>query len=153
MATTPKRKTYTNAQKSATILVAEQTSMSAASKATGIPITTIDYWMDRPEFVKLRIRAREGMAEEALVTARLGWALIAERLATFEPRDLINATVNATEKALLMSGDATSRTEHLAITDTAGLDDLRGLLAAGVAAGRAPGVELQRNGSSTNGKH
>jgi hypothetical protein len=55
----------------AAILAADASSLTAASEATGIPRKTIAYWMDRPEFAELRQNAREGMAEDALMVARL----------------------------------------------------------------------------------
>ena len=115
----PKRqhRRYTNAKKAATVILAEQTSMRAASEATGVPLTTIDYWMDRPRFVALRTRAREEMADEALVVARVGWGLLAERMAQMEDRDLINVTEMATSKTQLLSGGPTVRTETRSLGD------------------------------------
>ena len=148
------RRRYTNAQKVATVLLAEQTSLTAAAEASGIPLTTLDYWMDRPPFVALRARAREAMAEEALIVARRGWALLAERMASFDPRDLVNVVELATEKALLMAGDATTRSEHRDITDAddAGVASLEGVLA-GSPTPKRPRVEFRRNGAGADGQH
>lgn len=116
-----KKRRYTKATMAATVLVADQSSVNAAAEATGIPRTTIEYWMDKPEFVDIRQRAHEGWAEEVIVVARRGWGLIAEKLPEMEPKDLIDVTEMATAKALLMSGEATSRTETKTLTD--GMDD------------------------------
>jgi len=114
------RRTYTKRQKVTAVLAADMTSQEAAAKATGIPHTTIDYWMDQPEFVELRKNARERMAEEALTVARLAWGKLAERIRSgdIETRDLVMATGMATDKTQLLSGGATARTESRDISGT-----------------------------------
>jgi hypothetical protein len=78
---------------------------------------TLVYWLDRPEFVNLRQNAREAMAEEARVVARLAWQKLGQAVDQnrLEPRDLIMAAGMATDKAQLLSGEATSRTESRAL--------------------------------------
>jgi hypothetical protein len=92
----------------------------AAAEQTGIPRTTITYWLDQPEFVELRRNAREAMAEEAMVVARMAWKKLAIAIANgeIEARDLVFATGMATDKAQLLSGGATARTEARDITGT-----------------------------------
>ena len=111
---------YTKRQKMTAVLAAEMSSTEAAAEVTGVPRTTIDYWLDQPEFVELRKNARERMAEETLTVARLAWGKLAERIRTgqIETRDLVLATGMATDKAQLLNGGATTRSESRDITGT-----------------------------------
>ena len=97
--------------------------MTAVSLETGIPITTIDYWMDQPEFVELRKKTREEMAEGSMLLAKLAQDAIVQkvRAGEVEPRDLAVIYGIAIDKGQLLSGAATSRTESKTLTD--GLDD------------------------------
>lgn len=113
------KRRYSKATKAAAVLMADQSSTNATADATGIPRTTIEYWMDLPEFVDIRQRAREGWTEEVVAVARRGWGLLAKMLPMLEPKELIDVTEMATAKALLMSGQATNRTE----TVTGGMND------------------------------
>ena len=114
-----KPRRYTKAEKVTAILAAEASSVMAAAQETGIPRTTIIEWLDRPEFVILRHNAREAMAEEAGVVARLAWQKLGLAIANgeLEGRDLIFAAGTATDKTQLLRGEATSRTETKALTD------------------------------------
>jgi hypothetical protein len=111
---------YTRKQKLTAVVAAEMTSQEAAAEATGIPRTTLAYWMDAPEFVALRQNAREAMANEAMTVARLAWGKLAEAIKAnqLEPRDLVLATGMATDKAQLLNGMATARTESRDISGT-----------------------------------
>ena len=111
---------YTKRQKMTATVAAEMTSTEAASEALGIPRKTIAYWMDKPEFAELRHNAREKMADETLTVARLAWGQLAERIRTgnIETRDLVLATGMATDKAQLLNGGATGRTETRDLTGT-----------------------------------
>lgn len=112
---------YSKRQKATAVIAAEMSSMAEAAKATGIPLTTIDYWMDQPEFVALRMKTREDMAEESSVLAHRTLAAIKDRLPQFEPRDLVILFGVLVDKAQLLSGMATARTETRSLSD--GLDD------------------------------
>ena len=112
---------YTRRQKVTAVLAADMASMTAASEALDIPLTTIDYWMDLPEFVELRRKTREDQGE---ATRALGMKVLGEirrRLPEFEPRDLSTLYGILTDKGQLLSGQATTRTETRDLTDT--LDD------------------------------
>lgn len=111
MVATRQHRKYTKATKAALVLLADQTSVNAAAEASGVPRTTLEYWLDRPEFVDLRQRAREKWGQDVTVTALLGWGLLAERMPQMSDGDLIDATELATSKALLLTGEATSRSE------------------------------------------
>jgi hypothetical protein len=148
---------YTRRQKVTAVLAADMTNPKAASEATGIPRTTILAWLDKEEFVSLRQNARDAIAEEAIVVARLAWQALGDAILArkVEPRDLIHAAGMATEKALLASGEATARTEHRDISDpdAAGIDALEQILTSRSAWAVSPGLEPGRNGTGTNGKH
>ena len=83
-------------------------------RQTGIPPTTIAYWFDQPEFVALRAKTREDLAEETNTLAHKVLGKIAEKLDQFEPKDLAILYGILTDKGQLLSGQATSRTERRA---------------------------------------
>jgi len=114
------RRRYTKRQRLTAVIAADMTTALAASEATGIPRKTLTYWMDDPEFATLRQNARERMAEETLTVARLAWGKLAERIRSgdIETRDLVLATGMATDKAQLLNGAATERSEIRDITGT-----------------------------------
>ena len=112
------RRRYTHAEKATAILAAAASSKVAASEATGIPRKTIAYWLDKPEYARLRQNAREEMAAEARVVARQAWRALSEAIerGDMEPRDLVFAVGVAVDKAQLLAGQATSRTETKDLT-------------------------------------
>lgn len=115
---------YTKRQKLATTMAAELTSLTAAAETSGIPKSTIRYWMDDPELADIRTKTREDLADEIGTVAHLAWANVASALrnGTMEPRDAIFAAEKATSLQILMAGGATSRTELRDISGT--LSDL-----------------------------
>jgi len=119
----PEHRRYTRRQKLTAVIAADMTSGKAASEATGVPRSTLQYWMERPEFAHLRQNAREALAEEALTVARLAWNKLAEAIrdGKLEPRDLVIAAGMSVDKAQLLNGMATARTETRDISGT--LDD------------------------------
>lgn len=114
------RRRYTKVEKIAAVLAADASSTLAAAEANGIPRKTLAYWLDRPEFADLRHNAREGMAEDALMVARLAWKKLGQAIAAGEldARDLVIATGMATDKSQLLNGGATNRTEARDLTGT-----------------------------------
>jgi hypothetical protein len=119
---TTKRR-YTAKQKLATVMAAEMTSMTEASETSGIPLSTVKYWVDSPEFADIRAKTREDLAEGVGVVAHLAWSYVAKALRSgeMEPRDAIFAAEKATSLQILMTGGATARTETRDITGS--LDD------------------------------
>lgn len=117
--TTRTRKRYSEPTKLAAVMAAEMTGVVAAEKSTGIPESTIRYWMEKPEFAQYRAKAREDLKDEITVVAHLAWQRVAEGLqkGALEPRDALFAAEKATTQYLLLSGEATSRTESKALTD------------------------------------
>ena len=114
-----KRRRYTRRQKLSAVLAADMTGVIATEEATGIPESTIRYWMEQPEFAAYRAKAREDLKDEITVVAHLAWQRVAEGLHKnlLEPRDALFAAEKATSQYLLMSGEATGRLETRDLTD------------------------------------
>jgi hypothetical protein len=99
----------------------------AAAEKTGIPRTTIAYWLERPEFVTLRQKTREEMAEGFRVLAQLAQDRLEALIPTMEARDLTVLLGVAIDKSQLLSGHATERVEKRDITDTLSPDAMDAL--------------------------
>jgi hypothetical protein len=114
---------YTKRQKVAAVAAAVASSTLAASEGSGIPESTLRYWMNNPEFAEIREKAREELAPLASTVAVIGWieSLRLLREHKLDPHDVIFLTGLATDKSQLLNGLATARTETKALTD--GLDD------------------------------
>lgn len=118
-----KHRRYTKRQKAVAVTAALASSVTAAAEQLDIPGSTLEYWMDHPEFAKLREKTREQMAEGSMLLAKLAQDAIAKKVKAgeVEPRDLAVIYGIAIDKGQLLSGAATSRTETKTLTD--GLDD------------------------------
>lgn len=111
-------------EKMSAVLTADRlNSTEAAARETGIPARSIRQWRNDPELAELRRKTREETAEEVTMVEILAWTRLIERLQAdqIETRDLIILAGVATDKAQLLSGQPTARTENKSITD--GLDD------------------------------
>ena len=117
----PGHRRYTREQKATAIIAAEAVNTRAAAQAQGVPESTLRYWLESPKFAELRAQTRADMAAGMTTLAHLAAARIVERLPEFEPRDLVILLGVAIDKAQLLSGQATERTETVALTD--GMDD------------------------------
>jgi len=117
------RRRYTKRQKASAVTKAMATSTLAASESLGIPERTIGYWLEHPEFAELRAKTREQLAEGSMVLANLAQAELQRKVQAgeVEPKDLAVIYGIAIDKAQLLSGAATSRTETKALSD--GLSD------------------------------
>lgn len=91
---------------------AELSSTLAAAEKTGIPRKTIAYWLERPEFAELRQKTREDAAAGFGVLMHKAQDRLVELVPSMEARDLIVLLGVATDKAQLLSGQATQRTEN-----------------------------------------
>ena len=109
---------HTERTKMTVVLASDMTSTKAVAEATGIARSTIIEWRKDPKYDTFRHNAREAMAEEASLVARMVWKKIAERIDEFEPRELTPLAEMATKNSLLLNGDATARTESRDITGT-----------------------------------
>lgn len=112
---------YTRKQKVSAVTAAAASSVLAAAEASGIPESTLRYWLDKPEFAELRDKTREEASKGWEVIQHLALGRLRELIPTMEPRDLTILAGLAVDKSQLLSGGATSRSEHRDITD--GLND------------------------------
>ena len=126
------RRRYTKRTKLATVMAAEMSGLTATAEATGIPKSTVKYWMDDPAFAQVRTKTRDDLADEIKVVAHLAWRRIAEALRSgeMEPRDATFAAEKATSLQLLLTGGATARTETRDISGTLSDADLTAAIAA-----------------------
>jgi hypothetical protein len=117
------KRRYTTKQRAEAIGIAVMEGQTEAGRQTGIPPTTIDRWLDRPECVEMRSRARE----EIIADVRAAFLLAVDRTAELlrSPDADLRSAADAMDKLgtrlALLSGEATTRTESRALTE--GLDD------------------------------
>lgn len=132
------RRRYTARERAKAVGIATVDGVTAAERVTGIPKTTIDYWLDKPEFVHLRTTARETVVQQLWVGVQVGVEELTKGLRSEAPVHQKAAAFEAlAERYALLNGEPTSRTESRALT--AGLDDhereqLRAVLREAVAA-------------------
>ena len=115
------RRRYSHDEKTAAVSIAAVEGVTEAERQTGIAKQTIAYWLDKPEFGHLLTKTREDRAVQFQVLAQLAVDRLVRLIPSMKPHDLIILAGVATDKAQLLSGEATSRTENVSITD--GLDD------------------------------
>ena len=95
---------------------------SEAARQTGIPVRTINEWRSSPEFAELRARTREEVADLYWATVQEGIEQVRIGLGGEQPlRDKAQAVGILHDRWALLTGQATSRTEHRDLT--ADLDD------------------------------
>lgn len=132
----PTNRRYTRKQKLSAVTLALVGNPTTAAEATGIPQTNIRRWKDDPEMAEYGLKTREEIAEEARALGVKVLAEIKDRLGEFEPRDLSILWGILTDKSQLLSGEATSRSEHRDLTDALNdheRDTLAGILRDAVA--------------------
>lgn len=111
------KRRYDQKQKLSAVLAADLVGVTAAAEQTGIPHQTISYWLDDPKFSDIRRKTREDLADEIKTVAHLAWQRVAQTIGQMEPRDALFAAEKATSLQLLMSGEATARTESRELTE------------------------------------
>lgn len=114
----PQRRRYDAKTRAKTVGIAVVEGVTHAERMTGIPKTTIQYWLDKPEFVYLRTKTQDDRAEQFRVAAQAALARLIELIPTMDAHDLIILSGVAVDKAQLLSGGATSRTESRDLYDT-----------------------------------
>lgn len=122
---------YTRKQKANVVMTAAATSVLAAAESSGVPRSTIRYWLEDPIYAELRQKTREEASEGWQVVGHLALARIRELIPTMEPRDLVILAGVAVDKSQLLSGGATSRSETRDLTtafDDQEWDSLKTLL-------------------------
>lgn len=100
------------------VIAADLTTSNQAGETLGIPGRTIRRWRDDPELAPYVQKTRDEMAEEMRGLSALTLAHIRNRITEFEPKELVTLLGVSTEKALLLAGDATTRSEVRDITGT-----------------------------------
>ncbi len=105
------RRRYTKRTKVTAVVAAELTSNLAVQRATGISETNIRRWRDDPEMAKYVDKTRDELSEGAQMLAHRALEQIVAKLPDFEPRDLVTLFGVMVDKAQLLSGNATSRSE------------------------------------------
>ena len=141
------RRRYTAKTRAKAVGIAVVDGVTAAERQTGIPKTTIDYWLDKPEFVQLRTTAREKVLEQMWVGIQVG---IRELTAGLSGDAMLHHKADAlrtlTDRYALLNGEATTRSENRELHDKSD-DELRDgvreaeRILAGIAGGDAPAVE------------
>jgi hypothetical protein len=115
------RRRYTQQERAEFVAEATINGTEAAAGRTGIPESTGRYGLDKPEFAELRAKTRDEMRDGFKVLVHRVQEALMGRVGEMEPRDLTILLGVATDKTLLMSGDATGRTETRSLAS--GLDD------------------------------
>ena len=127
----PTPRKYTAKQRAAAVGIATMTSVEAAARETGIPRTTIDYWMDKPEFVELRNKTRDQVADEMWTAIQVGVnRLVALIPLTDDLQKVSVATGILYDKHALLTGGATGRMESRDLTGTLSDSDIAGAVRA-----------------------
>lgn len=120
-------KPHTLREKTNAVAVAERhNSAEKAGKELGIAARTIRRWREDPAMADVIRKTRDETAGDVAAAMVLAWARLIERLQRDEvdTRDLIILAGVATDKAQLLSGGATARTEARDITGTLSDADL-----------------------------
>lgn len=112
----PEHRRYTRKAKVAAVQAVAASSVLAAAEATGVPESTLRYWLDKPEFAELRDKTREEASKGWEVIQHLALARLRDLIPTMEPRDLTVLAGIAVDKSQLLAGGATSRTETRDLT-------------------------------------
>lgn len=150
------RRRYTKRQKAEVVGRAIATSNLATSEATGVPESTIRYWRQLPDFAILRDKTRDDVAAEMWSAIQIGLEEVAKGLRGDAPlRDKATALGILYDKHALLTGEATTRSEHRDITDAddAGLDTLEQVLSANSPFAPTAGLGVRGNGAGPNGQH
>lgn len=125
------RRRYTKAQKAEAVAAATLTSAKAAAESTGIPRTTLTYWLDQPEFVSLRQKTRDDVADRMWVVIQIGVEEVVKGLIGDAPlRDKAVALGVIYDKHALLTGGATARSENRDITGSLADADIAGAIRA-----------------------
>lgn len=118
------RRRYTAKDKAEAVGIALVKGTEGASEDTGIPRTTIAYWMDQPAFVELRHKTREDVGDALWVAMQTGIARVVELIPKTEDVQKVAVALGVLyDKRALMMGQATSRSESRSLTEDLDDDD------------------------------
>ena len=114
------RRRYSQTERAEAVAAATLTSAEAAGEKLGIHPNTIRYWLDKPEFVELRAKTRDEVAERLWAAVQLGVDEVAKGLRDPDAslRDKATATGILYDKYALLTGGVTARSEARDITGT-----------------------------------
>jgi hypothetical protein len=115
----PGHRRYSRTEKAQVVGQALATNAEAASESTGIPKSTIRYWMKHPDFAELRSKTREDVADMLWAAIQIGADQVAQGLMNPDAplRDKATAFGILYDKHALLTGSATSRTESRELSD------------------------------------
>ena len=119
------RRRYTKTEKASVVATATMEGTRAAADHTGVPESTIRYWLDKPEFAQLREKTRDSVADEFWATIQVGVHRLAELIPRTEDLQKVATAVGILyDKHALLTGGATGRTESRDLTGTLSDGDL-----------------------------
>ena len=143
---------YTEEQRQRAVALAVTTSSRKAGAATGIPERTINEWIHRPEYAGLVEATKERIGMESLVLAQLAAEQIAQRIRDnkLDGRSLVMAYGVAVDKFLLLTGEATTRTEVRDIGRDLSDEELRDALRARLTRPSEDGAPAEAAGATAD---
>lgn len=120
------RRKYSAKQRAEAVGIAAVEGVTRAEESTGIPKETIHYWLQKPEFARLRTTAREEVEAAFWIGIQVGLEEVTTGLRGDAPlKDKAAALQVLYDRHALMTGQATSRTESRSITEDLPADDKR----------------------------
>jgi hypothetical protein len=116
------RRTLTLVQKAALVGESEVKGVRPTAREHNVPESSIRVWRADPEFARLRAETREEVAQDVWAAFQVGVKRIVELIPkTDDLSKVAVATGIIYDKAALIAGQATARTESRSLTD--GMDD------------------------------
>lgn len=111
------RRRYTKADQARVVALAEMKGQTVAAEETGIPLTTLNQWYHKPEFVELRTKTREDVADQFWAAIQIGLKAVVEGIEDGKLSEKAIALGVLYDKYALMTGGATGRTESRELND------------------------------------
>ena len=111
------RSRYTKADKAKVVALAEMKGQTVAAEETGIPLTTINQWYHKPEYVEMRTKTREDVAEQFWQAIQIGLRAVVAGIEDGKLSEKAIALGVLYDKYALMTGGATGRTENRELDD------------------------------------
>lgn len=113
-------KVQTQKDKVLVAVASEHYGVTKTATLFGLKPSQVTYWREHPTMQPYLEATREKVLEEITPLTQAAWAFIGDRLtrpSEISNRDLLSMADSLTTKMLLLSGQATSRTEHRDVTD------------------------------------
>lgn len=111
------RRRYTKAERAKVVAIAEMKGQTVAAEETGIPLTTINQWYHRPEYVEMRTKTREDVAEQFWTGIQIALKAVVDGIGDGKLSEKAIALGVLYDKYALMTGGATGRTESRELND------------------------------------